>query len=278
MVEIKNLSFSYKAERPVFENLSLLLKNGKIYGLLGKNGTGKSTLLHIISGLLHPKTGTALFNGINVKEHRIETQSNIFIVPEEFQLPNITLKRYTEITAPFYPKFNMDDFEKYMQIFNISADTKLEELSMGAKKKAFISFALATNTQLLILDEPTNGLDISSKSQFRKAISMAMNDERMIIISTHQIGDIENLLEHIIIIEENDILVNNSTDEICEKFYFGATENIVNDTNIIYSQPSPQGNLTIQANREKRDSPLNIEILFNAAHAQKEKITDILNK
>ncbi len=277
MIEIKNLSFGYKKSAPVYENFSLNIGAGEVFGLLGKNGTGKTTLLYLLTGLLHPRSGKVLFDGTDVHERRPTTLSEMFIVPEEFDLPNISLKEYVKITAPFYPKFSHEQLKSCLEVFEMPAEIKFGELSMGQKKKAFICFALATNTRLLVMDEPSNGLDIPSKSQFRKAIAMGMSDEKSVIISTHQVRDIDSLLDHVIIIDDKRVLLDASTTEISRRLYFGEGDAKENEE-IIYSQPSISGNSLLCTNRAGEESNLNVELLFNATLAEREKIAAIFNR
>ncbi len=277
MIEIKDLSFSYKKKSPIYDNFSLNIGTGEVFGLLGKNGTGKTTLLYLMTGLLHPQSGKVCFNGTDVHERHPSTLSEVFIVPEEFDLPDISLKQYVNITAPFYPKFSHEQLNSCLEVFEMPADIKFGELSMGQKKKAFICFALATNTSLLVMDEPSDGLDIPSKSQFRKAIAMGMSEEKSVIISTHQVRDIDSLLDHVIIIDDKHVLLDASTTLINERLYFGEGEAKEND-NVIYSQPSIGGNSLLRANKGGEDSNINLELLFNATLAKREKIAAIFNK
>ena len=278
MIRISNLSFSYKKGNNIFEDFSLDIEKGKVIGLLGKNGTGKSTLLYLLTGLLHAQKGKIAFNGTDVTRREPSTLQETFIVTEEFELPNITLKRYVDATAPFYPRFSHEQLKNYLEVFEMPMDVKLGELSMGQKKKAYISFALATNTNFLVMDEPSNGLDIPSKSQFRKAITMGMNDERTVIISTHQVRDIDTLLDHVIIIDDKKVLLNASTAKIGSTLFFGEGEGDSTDEGIIYTQPSVTGSSILRANRGDEESNLNLELLFNATLAQRNEIAKLFEK
>ena len=278
MIRISNLSFNYKKGNNIFEDFSLDIEKGKVIGLLGKNGTGKSTLLYLLTGLLHAQKGKIAFNGTDVTRREPSTLQETFIVTEEFELPNITLKRYVDATAPFYPRFSHEQLKNYLEVFEMPMDVKLGELSMGQKKKAYISFALATNTNFLVMDEPSNGLDIPSKSQFRKAITMGMNDERTVIISTHQVRDIDTLLDHVIIIDDKKVLLNASTAKIGSTLFFGEGEGDSTDEGIIYTQPSVTGSSILRANRGDEESNLNLELLFNATLAQRNEIAKLFEK
>ena len=278
MLEVENLSFRYgKRRAKVLEDFSMKLDKGSVYGLLGKNGTGKSTLLYLMAGLLRPQTGNVLYKGVDVKKRYPDTLQDMFLVPEEFALPNVSLKQYVKMNAPFYPNFSEELLNACLRDFDMNEDIHLGELSMGQKKKAFMCFALATNTSLLMMDEPTNGLDIPSKSQFRKVIASGMSDDKAVIISTHQVRDIDSLLDHVLIMDGSKLLLNESVSTICEKLYF-AEQGVNEPTDgALYVQPSVQGNSVILPNTYHEDSKLNLEVLFNATLAERVKIQQMFN-
>lgn len=279
MIEVKNLSFSYgKRKQKVFDDFSLTLDKGSVYGLLGKNGTGKSTLLYLMTGLLRPQAGKVLYKGVDVTLRYPLTLQDMFLVPEEFVLPAVSLKQYVKLNAPFYPHFSKEQLSACLRDFDMNEDIHLGELSMGQKKKAFMCFALAANTSLLVMDEPSNGLDIPSKSQFRKVIASGMNDDKSVIISTHQVRDIDSLLDHVVIIDGTRVLLNASVKTICDKLYF-AEQGMNEPTDIsLYVQPSVQGNSVIFPNAHNEETNLNLEVLFNAMLAEREKMQSMFNK
>ena len=207
MINIQNIKFAYSSE-VVLDGFSLQFEKGGIYGLLGKNGTGKSTLLYLMMGLLRPQKGEVTVDGINATLRRPEVLSEMFLVPEEYDLPAISLSTYVKAIKPFYPRFSEDLLKQCLANFEMNSDINLGELSMGQKKKVYMSIALASNTRYLLMDEPTNGLDILSKSQFRKVVIEGMSEDKTIIISTHQVHDVELLLDHVCIIERNKVLLN----------------------------------------------------------------------
>ena len=221
MVEINNLTFRY-GRNQVFDDISLSLGSGKIYGLLGENGVGKTTLLRIICGLLYPKAGNCKVFGSEAQLRLPAVLQEIFYIPEDFALPAVNILAYACRNGAFYPKFNLQQYKDYLQEFNVPVQRKFTELSFGQRKKALIAFALAANTKLLLLDEPTNGLDIPSKSQFRRLVANALTDDNTFVISTHQVRDLENLIDPIIILEHNEVLLNHSVEEISRKFDFGS--------------------------------------------------------
>ena len=279
MIEVKNLFFSYgKRKQKVFDDFSLALDKGSVYGLLGKNGTGKSTLLYLMTGLLRPQAGRVLYKGVDVSMRYPLTLQDMFLVPEEFALPSVSFKQYLKLNTPFYPNFSNELLSTCLRDFDMNEDIHLGELSMGQKKKAFMCFALATNTSLLVMDEPSNGLDIPSKSQFRKVIASGMTDEKSVIISTHQVRDIDSLLDHVVIIDGTRVLLNASVKTICDKVYFAEQGmNEPTDT-ALYVQPSVQGNSVIFPNTENEETNLNLEVLFNAMLAEREKMQTMFNK
>ncbi|MDR0575783.1 MAG: ATP-binding cassette domain-containing protein [Tannerella sp.] len=279
MIEAKEVTFKYK-KKTVFEDFSLSFDNGKVYGLLGKNGAGKSTLLYLMIGLLQPRKGKIFYNNENVSKRLPSVLSDIFIVPEEFMLPNVKLKRYMSINKSFYPKFSEEQLRENLSHFELdnNLNINLGSLSMGQKKKVFMSFALATNTSLLIMDEPTNGLDIPGKSQFKKFIASNMTDERTVIISTHQVQDIEKLIEHVVILENKSILLDASATDICRNLYFANGAGHIEHEKAFYVSQSFQGYNALLPNEGEEESILNLETLFNAVLENPGKIKSLFNR
>jgi len=279
MIEAKEITFRYK-RKTVFKDFSCTFGNGKVYGLLGKNGAGKSTLLYLMTGLLQPYKGTIFYNDENVSKRLPSVLNDMFIVPEEFMLPDMSLKKYMSINKPFYPKFSEEQLRKNLSIFELDDNLKvnLSSLSLGQKKKVFLSFALATNTSLLIMDEPTNGLDIPGKSRFKKFIASNMTDERTMIISTHQVQDIDKLIEHVVILDNSAILLDASAGEICRNLYFVNGTSYADAEKALYISPSFQGYNVLLPNDEGKESILNLETLFNAVLENPDKIKSLFNQ
>lgn len=278
MITVENLSFLYrKSKRAVLHDFSLSLEKGRVYGLLGKNGAGKSTLLYLMSGLLTPKSGKVVYHDVDVRRRLPITLQDMFLVPEEFDLPPVSLISYIELNSPFYPRFSKEDMVKYLYYFEMDINIDLGALSMGQKKKVFMSFALATNTSLLLMDEPTNGLDIPGKSQFRKFIASGMTDDKTILISTHQVRDIDKVLDHVLIMDNSRVLLNESTMSICDKLFFTESENRELLQSSLFSTPSIQGNFLLLPNESGEDSEINLELLFNATLAVPERISALFH-
>ena len=278
MIKVEDLSFSYgRRKTKVLDGFSMSLNKGSVYGLLGKNGTGKSTLLYLMAGLLRPQTGKVYYKGVDVTLRKPTTLQDMFLVPEEFALPNVSMKQYVKLNAPFYPHFSDELLKACLRDFDMNEDIHLGELSMGQKKKAFMCFALATNTSLLMMDEPSNGLDIPSKSQFRKVIASGMTDDKAVIISTHQVRDIDSLLDHVLIMDGSELLLNESVTTICEKLYFAEQGMNEPTDGALYVQPSVQGNSVILPNESYEESKMNLEVLFNAMLAERVKMQSMFN-
>ena len=279
MIDVNQVSFSYgRKKSKVLDGFSMQLEKGAVYGLLGKNGTGKSTLLYLMAGLLRPQTGKVCYQGVDVTLRRPSTLQDMFLVSEEFALPSVSLKQYVKLNAPFYPNFSDELLRSCLRDFDMNEDIHLGELSMGQKKKAFMCFALATNTSLLMMDEPSNGLDIPSKSQFRKVIASGMTDEKAVIISTHQVRDIDSLLDHVLIMDSSELLLNESVSNICEKLYFAEQSMNEPTDDALYVQPSVQGNSVILPNTSGEESKMNLEVLFNAMLAERVKMQAMFNR
>ncbi len=274
MIQVNKISYNYPAkwknystkDNSVFWNFSLTLEENKIYGLLGKNGVGKSTLLYLLAGLNRPNRGKVLIDYDVVTDRNPMTMSKIFIVTEEFELPNMSLKKYVKLNRPFYPDFSEEILEKCLNDFEIGDISDLGAISMGTKKKVYMSFALATNAKYLLMDEPTNGLDIESKSLFRKVIAQNMTDDRTMIISTHQVHDVENIIDHVLILGNKKMLMDKSIADIAAEYVF---EHRTDDQmgNVIYSENSLQGTSVI-ARRTPRgtETPVNLMLLYNAVN------------
>ena len=276
IIQTNNLTKQYGEQKSV-SAMNLHVKKGRIYGLLGRNGAGKSTLLYLMTGLLTPKKGKIMYHDINVRSRLPMTLQDMFLVPEEFELPSISLKKYIDLNAPFYPNFSKEDMYKYLHCFEMDMDVNLGALSMGQKKKVFMSFALATNTSLLLMDEPTNGLDIPGKSQFRKFMASGMTDNKTIVISTHQIRDIDKMLDSVMIMDESRVLLNESTVHICEKLCFKESDDRSLIDKALFAVPSLHGNSLLLLNEHNEDSDINIELLFNAILAQPQKIANLFH-
>ncbi|HIZ86587.1 MAG TPA: ATP-binding cassette domain-containing protein [Candidatus Coprenecus pullistercoris] len=267
MVKIENLRFSYRRHL-VFEDLSLGLEAGRIYGLLGENGVGKTTLLRIICGLLKAKSGDCTVFGIESSSRNPEILKDIYYVPEIFIAPAIPVIRFAESNSLLYPGYDPAQFERLCKTFDVNTDYRFDRLSHGQQKKALIAFALSLNTRVLLMDEPSNGLDIPSKTTLRRVISECATEERVIAISTHQVRDLENLIDPIVILDREGMILNASVEEISRKLLF--TVSPEPDPSAYWCENSIAGYAQVIPNRDSEASKVNIEALFNAVLKNKE--------
>ena len=241
MITLSDVSFWYKKKVGLFSSLNLSMVPGGVYGLLGKNGAGKTTLLKIIAGIIFIKKGTIQVFGFDPQKRNPRMLADLFFLPEEFGLPSITINKYLKQFACFYPKFDHGEFSNYLKEFGLTLDDKLNAISYGQKKKFLIAFGLASKTKLLIMDEPTNGLDIPSKTIFRKMIASIADNERIILISTHQIRDLENLIDPVIILDNGRIVLNESIESISKTISTGFVNDEALAANALYSEKSMNG-------------------------------------
>ena len=275
MIEIKNLDFSYK-KTPVFACINLTFPQGGIYGLLGENGVGKTTLLKLVSGLLRPSQGTCTLDGMTCHDRLPEMLQRIVFMPDEVTLPDgSTPQRYVDELAPFYPTFAQGTFLHLMQELEVEPQRRFREMSFGQQKKSLIAATLALGTDYVLLDEPTNGLDIPSKAQFRSILSKRADEGKTIVISTHQVKDVENLIDPIVILSNNAVLLDASVQRIQEKLFFeyGTAQR----EDALYSEMTPQGCMNVVPNTTGEESQINIEALFNAVLRNKNKVKELFN-
>ena len=283
MITLKNLDFSYK-KSAVFKNISLEFKDGNVYGLLGENGVGKTTLLKIISGLQFPQSGTCIVDDFIPSERNPYFLQNIFYLPEEVITEDTTPEKFINKLSVFYPRYDHSYFLNLMKELEVDYTKKFDAMSYGQKKKSLLACALSLRTDYLLLDEPTNGLDIPSKALFRKVILQHSTDANenstdeinrvpTIIISTHQVKDVENLIDPIVILDHDEVLLNATFEEISQRLYFeyGAEKS----DEALYSEMIPGGYINVIPNTFNMESKVNVEALFNAVRCNKKKIREI---
>ena len=275
MIRIENLGFSY-GDKVVLNNISMSLEKGRIYGLLGENGVGKTTLLTLLCGLKNVKKGNIDIDGHNPYKREPSFLSSQYFLSDEVAPVNMTASDYAKNYGKFWENFDLAKFNELMTIFETDNNQKMNTMSFGQLKKTYIAFALACNTRYLFMDEPTNGLDIPSKAQFRKAVTKYTSEDSTILISTHQVRDLENIIDPIIILDRLDVLLNATLEEISDKLYFdyGSQKN----PDALYSEMTPGGCIQVYLNSTSEESKVNIEALFNTVHLHKDLIKGIFKK
>lgn len=273
MVFINDLKFSYsKKQQPLFQELNCELPSGSIVGLLGKNGAGKTTLLKLMIGLLQPTEGSVRIMGHRPSEREPSLLQDIYFLPEEFYQPGVSLRSYVKANSGFYPRFDEELLERLINDFELPENERLSQLSYGQKKKFLISFGLSTKCRLLVLDEPTNGLDIPSKAIFRRVMAGSLDEDQLVIISTHQVRDVENLIDRVLMLEKGRFIMQKNIYELSSKLHFATTAS-PDGENILYHEMVPGGYKVITPQTDGNSS-VDIELLFNAISNGTEKIKE----
>ncbi|MBR2064848.1 MAG: ATP-binding cassette domain-containing protein [Bacteroidales bacterium] len=289
MITIKNLGFTYgetgglksislnkekghmlPSDRYVLKNINMKLEEGHIYGLLGENGVGKTTLLTLLCGLKKPQIGSIDIDGHNPYDREPSFLSDQYYLSDEVAAVNMKASDYAMTYGKFWEGFDPTRFEEVMHIFENDPQQKMTKMSFGQLKKTYIAFALACNTKYLFMDEPTNGLDIPSKAQFRKAVTKYTREDSVILISTHQVRDLENIIDPIIILDKQDVLLNATIQKISRILFFDYSNEEAECP--LYSEKTPGGSIQVSINHEQEESKVNLEALFNTVHQNKELI------
>ncbi|MEM6764866.1 MAG: ABC transporter ATP-binding protein [Bacteroidota bacterium] len=279
MIRIHQLSFGYKKKQKLFEQLMLKAPEGNIYGLLGKNGAGKTTLLKLITGLLMPKEGEIEVLSAHPGKRQVDFLQDVFYIPEEFAAPALSIEQFIRAYAPFYPKFDSDQFSNYLTEFYIPTGQNMDKMSFGQKKKVMLSFGLASNSRLLILDEPTNGLDIPSKGQLRRVLANSISPERTFFISTHQVRDIANLIDPVIILDSGKVIFHQSMESIMSRLYFSLDSQVENTPEVIHYERLPGGYSVVSKNTgSNMGTEVDLEVLFNAVMSNEHAFSEIFSK
>ena len=266
MVNIESLSFGY-GRGALFKELSLGLAPGNIYGLLGVNGAGKSTLLKLMAGLLFPASGSVRSLAHNPAQRKPSFLLDVFVLAEDAQAPNMPAGDFVRTRAPFYPRFDHALFERYLRELELPQGGNLAALSHGQQKKFLLAFGLATQAKLVLLDEPTNGLDIPSKSVLRRVIAEALTPERLFVISTHQVRDLATLMDPIVILHQGRVLLNSTLGDIGTRVRMTQQSSPPppGTPDLLFSEPVVGGFWSVW--RGGGDGPLDLEVLFNAVVA-----------
>lgn len=269
MIQVENMNFGYGREA-LFSDLDLTLTPGNIYGLLGVNGAGKTTLLKLVTGLLFAQSGSVRSLGYDPAGREPGFLAQVFELPEELNVPNVTDREFLAVRAPFYPKFDHERFDAYVREFQLPRNRRLTTYSYGQKKKFLLSFGLACQSALLLMDEPTNGLDIPSKGQFRRLIAEALTEDRLFVISTHQVRDVSSLIDPIVILHEGRVLLSRSLSEIADRvrMQLVPTRPAAGEDGLLYCEPAVDGFWTVWEDSGGVGGQIDLEVLFNTTVSQ----------
>lgn len=271
MIKTSHLSYGYVRNRKTLKDINLNLEDGHIYGLLGKNGVGKSTLLKLLTGALRGQ-GDYTINGLDPRKRPAELLENFRLVPENESIPETTIHELAQVMKQLYPNFSQEVLQKALDEFEVPTEQRLTKMSLGQQKKALIALSLACGTQYLFMDEPTNGMDIPSKATFRRTIASALADtekeQKTVVISTHQVDDLESLIDAIIIMENEGILLTATLQEIGQKLCFGIADE---GDEVLYTEPTLHGKMSVMINRTGEEMPVDVKLLFTAVVKNPEK-------
>ena len=242
MIRIDELTFSYGGRR-VYDGLCTRFEKGTVYGLLGKNGAGKTTLLRLMAGLMECGGGKIEVNGCEPYRRKPEFLDRLYFVPESMNAPDIPVSDYAAGYGRFYSGYDGEALLKYLEEFEVDPHGRLSRLSFGQRKKALIAFALSLNAEVLLLDEPGNGLDIPSKLCLRRMLSRYAGPDRTVILSTHQVRDIEDVVDHVAVIDEGRLMLNASVSDIESTVTFVQSDRIMTDA--LFSEKVSDGYVNI---------------------------------
>lgn len=204
MITIESVTYGY-GRRLLFEGLDLRLSPGSIAGLLGLNGAGKTSLLKLIAGALLPTSGRITVGGQNPSQRRADFLASVVFVPEDPWAPRLKVSDWLDRQKAFRPGFDQPLYNRLAAEFHLGSDEHLGRLSFGQRKKHFLAFALASGATTLLLDEPTDGLDIPAKAAFRRMLVEACREDRVILVSTHQVRDLENLIDPVVVMDQGKV-------------------------------------------------------------------------
>lgn len=274
MIHLENVCFAYN-KQSILQDLNLNLPSGHVCGLLGENGVGKSTLLKCIAGTLFPDSGNILVQGLVPQDRQRKFLSDIFFIPEDFILPSLSISGYMHLYAPFYKNFDAALFFSMLKELEVPAQAHLDALSFGQRKKVLIAFGLACNTKVVLMDEPTNGLDIPSKAQFRKMMARTITTDRCFLISTHQVRDLDNLIDYLIVLKNQQVVVAESTAAIESRLSFQLSGHAPESA--FYSERSLRGTLSVSPNTSGEESSIDIELFFKALLLNESAIRSVFN-
>ena len=280
MVDLQGITFGYGKGERLFDRLDLALTPGNVYGLLGRNGAGKTTLLRLAAGLLFPIEGSARVAGEEVRRRTPSFLRELYFVPEEFHTPALSPLALARLYGVFYPRFDHAAMARHLADLEVDPERSMTRMSYGQKKKVLLAFAVATRCRLLILDEPTNGLDIPAKGQFRRLLAGAAADDRVIVVSTHQVRDLEHLIDPIVILEQGRIVFHHSVEEISAALAVHAATGPPGGADAIYVEPgagigsASTGRALVAAtgSAAAHETAVDLELLFNSVIADHRRV------
>lgn len=271
MIRIEDLSFGYRKHR-LYERFSLSLTEPGVYGIFGRNGSGKSTLLKLLAGLLFPVKGRIEINGFEPRERHPDLLAQIYVVPEEFHLPDLSARELARTQSVFYPRFSAEAFYDYLSVFEVPDSVRFSRMSLGQKKKSAIAFALATFTPMLLLDEPTNGLDIIGRDQFKQIVARPEHQSRQVLISTHQAHDLERIMGHILFLDSAHLALSATMGQLHDALAMGVARDaqaLSEVDGLIYHEAIGEQVAWVASRRGRPGGMVQLELLYKALSRDK---------
>ncbi|MDE7388170.1 MAG: ABC transporter ATP-binding protein [Muribaculaceae bacterium] len=263
-IELTDLHYRYRrSAADAIDGITATIGPG-IHLLLGENGAGKTTLLHLIDGLLFPTSGQCTADGGPTRLRLPSVTSRVAFLGAGMPLPALTIREMTRIHAPFYPRFSAEMLAENLAAFGIGIDQKLSAMSMGTKQKAAVAYMLALRTEILLLDEPATGLDIASKQALQKMIARCVDPDQTVIVSTHNIADLEYLYDGVTVIRHGRLLLSAATDAILSRIRFVSSP--VPPAEALYCESGMGGFRAIVPNADGADSAMDYRLLYSALH------------
>lgn len=214
ILECKGLTKKY-GSKVAISDINLNIQRGQIVGLLGPNGSGKSTIIKLANGLLNTTSGDILIGG---RKPGIETKKIVSYLPERTYLNDwMRVHQIIELFSDFYDNFNSDKAYEMLKILNINPNDRLKTMSKGTMEKVQLILVMSREAELYLLDEPIGGVDPAARDYIIKTILSNYNENATVIISTHLISDIENILDYVVFINQGQVVLTSSVDDIREE-------------------------------------------------------------
>lgn len=286
MIKVKNLVKNYGGKKPAVNDVTFSIGKGEIVGLLGPNGAGKTTIMKMITGYLNPSQGEVLVDGINTLDDPITVKSKIGYLPERSPLYNdMTVYEYLSFVADVRGLVGNEKYQKITEMIvlvNLEkvVARKIKELSNGYKKRVGLASAMIHEPEILILDEPTAGLDPNQIIMFRK-ILRRLSEQKTIILSTHVLSEIEAICEKVIIINSGKIVADNSLQELMENNsketfldFVVEAEKLAEVENVVCGL---DGAWNVEFEKKETRNQFRFKALLSSAAEFKSKLTEAVN-
>lgn len=262
MYSLVNLTYDYRRGARAVNDITAEIGPG-LHLLLGENGAGKTTLLHLLSGLLFPTEGSCAYNGTELSLRRPHILRDIFFMPDDFECAFSTISRMARCHGRFYPNFNYELMYANLADFGLTGNERIRTMSLGMRRKAYISYALALRTPVLLLDEPANGMDIDAKKILRRVLTRSIGDDSTVIISTHNVYDLGSLFENVMIMHAGRLRLSMPVWQVLERVAFVTSSSPV--PGALYQEPDRGRFMAIIPNTDCIDTDIDYRLLYSAA-------------